>query len=364
MKTRSNRGRKVLSSQHHFVQRLITMGTLLGMLVTSSFIFPLDKVEGATLETITPTVTATPQLAIPTPITLQFSQKQAEVQSSWGSPLYEVPFSLTPHDHFYFNRPTSMSSTHWALPDYRYGYFYPEEDVVHSGIDIVGYQHDPVLAAAAGKVVFAGYGLLNGPGATDDPYGNAVMIKHSFKFQDYAIYTVYAHLDRINVKKGEWVTSGEQVGTIGMTGMTSGPHLHFEVRIDNGVDGKVQNPELWLVPPIGHGVLTGQIENSYGASLSSKKIWLKSLETGNSISIISYAAKVKQVDNFYQENFAIGDLPAGKYEISTYYYGVFYKSLITIAPGAVNFVQFRGTAGFSQSILSEQKSTDFIIPVQ
>jgi murein DD-endopeptidase MepM/ murein hydrolase activator NlpD len=71
-----------------------------------------------------------------------------------------------------------------------------------------------------GVVDFAG--VQNG-------YGNVIILKHRDNYT-----TVYAHLSRIDVRKGEAVTQGENIGAVGATGWATGPHLHFEYRI-NGV---------------------------------------------------------------------------------------------------------------------------------
>ena len=65
----------------------------------------------------------------------------------------------------------------------------------------------------------------------DDPYGKAIVIEHSFKYNGEALYTLYAHLDELLVVKGEVVQSGQKIGLMGNTGKTTGPHLHFEVRV-------------------------------------------------------------------------------------------------------------------------------------
>ena len=99
----------------------------------------------------------------------------------------------------------------------------------HAGIDIRGPFGTPILAAASGRVTYSG---------RDPGYGNLVVINHGT-----GIYTWYGHLARRGTKKGSMVTQGEQIGTLGSTGRATGPHLHFEVR----VNGRPVNPEKYFV---------------------------------------------------------------------------------------------------------------------
>lgn len=89
----------------------------------------------------------------------------------------------------------------------------------HSGVDIRGYYGTPVYATADGTVTMAKY---------YGSYGNAIRIKHSSEYQ-----TLYAHLMRIEVEEGQEVKKGDIIGTIGSTGRSTGPHLHYEV-LKNG----------------------------------------------------------------------------------------------------------------------------------
>jgi len=90
----------------------------------------------------------------------------------------------------------------------------------HKGLDISNRIGTPVIAPAEGTVI------LSGP---DGAYGNSVELNHGG-----GIVTKYAHMQRAVVKQGEWVKRGQVLGYIGMTGRTTGPHLHYEVRL-NGV---------------------------------------------------------------------------------------------------------------------------------
>ncbi len=92
------------------------------------------------------------------------------------------------------------------------------EGAFHSGIDIAAPEGTPVRAAADGIVLHAGPGE---PG-----YGNDVLIDHG-----WGITTKYAHLRRIFVVEGQEVKQGQVIGSVGMTGRTTGPHLHYEVLV-------------------------------------------------------------------------------------------------------------------------------------
>jgi murein DD-endopeptidase MepM/ murein hydrolase activator NlpD len=98
----------------------------------------------------------------------------------------------------------------------------------HSGIDFAGRRGDPVLASGAGVVTRAGW--MGG-------YGNLIELDHGF-----GVTTRYAHLSRISVRVGEEIMRGELIGSVGSTGRSTGPHLHFEVRIDD----QPVNPRFFL----------------------------------------------------------------------------------------------------------------------
>lgn len=98
----------------------------------------------------------------------------------------------------------------------------------HAGIDIAAPSGTTILAARSGEVVQSGY-----RGA----YGLVVLIDHGD-----AVATLYAHTSRTFVRVGEVVSTGQAIAAVGSTGYSTGPHLHFEVR----VNGEPQNPHRWL----------------------------------------------------------------------------------------------------------------------
>jgi murein DD-endopeptidase MepM/ murein hydrolase activator NlpD len=98
----------------------------------------------------------------------------------------------------------------------------------HTGIDIGAPYGAPITAAADGIVVDVAY-----MGA----YGLAMIIDHG-----NSIGTVYAHMSRTSVQKGDVVKAGQEIGKVGCTGWCTGPHIHFEVRLAS----KAENPVFWL----------------------------------------------------------------------------------------------------------------------
>lgn len=93
---------------------------------------------------------------------------------------------------------------------------------IHKGLDFSTWRSgDAVLATASGQVVTVAF---------DNSFGNYIIIKHN-----HGMYTRYAHLNSFRVKKGETVSQGQIIGTIGNTGLSTGPHLHYEVHIGSDV---------------------------------------------------------------------------------------------------------------------------------
>jgi murein DD-endopeptidase MepM/ murein hydrolase activator NlpD len=106
--------------------------------------------------------------------------------------------------------------------------FGPRWGRMHQGIDVAAPTGRPITAAKSGKVILAGW---------SGGYGNLVVIDHGG-----GLSTAYAHQSRIAVKVGDPVTQGALIGFIGSTGHSTGPHLHFEVR----VNGAARDPLPYL----------------------------------------------------------------------------------------------------------------------
>jgi murein DD-endopeptidase MepM/ murein hydrolase activator NlpD len=281
-----------------------------------------------------------------TPVRFVYPTPNVNIGSEWRPPAYEVPLALRPEDHFYFRRPTPSDQVTWPHPQYRYGSTYFGDLSIHTGVDIGADRGSPVLAAGSGTVIWTGAGLYRGIDDPSDPYGLAIAIRHDFGHQGEPLYTIYAHLSEILVWLGQRVESGEQIGKVGETGQTSGPHLHFEVRLGRNDFFGSRNPELWVVPPEGWSVLAGKITTTGGLPLADQLIQITNLETENRWNVWTYLQEVANPDEEYDENFVISDLPAGAYEIRVDYWGVKFFTQLYLYPGRTNILNFHGWDGF------------------
>ena len=89
----------------------------------------------------------------------------------------------------------------------------------HNGVDLAAPEGTNVLSCGSGTVERVG---------KDNIYGNFIEIKHPS-----GKYSFYAHLSKVEISTGDFVHSGQVIGQVGVTGLTTGPHLHFEIRQDN-----------------------------------------------------------------------------------------------------------------------------------
>ncbi|CEM62981.1 M23 family peptidase [Treponema phagedenis] len=98
----------------------------------------------------------------------------------------------------------------------------------HNGLDMVSRRGTPVYPALEGKVIATGYSTV---------YGNYVIIRHHSGYQ-----TLYGHMQTISVSSGRWVDTSTRIGSVGNTGRTTGPHLHFTIY----KNGATINPSTML----------------------------------------------------------------------------------------------------------------------
>jgi len=272
----------------------------------------------------------------------------AEPVSGWRPPLYPVPWAVSAYDHFYFARPIAADNVNWPLAEYRYGGVFFAPNVVHTGVDIDAEEGTPILAVGPGTVVSADWGLFTEvPGNITDPYGQAVVLRHDFGYQDQTLYTVYAHMSEIIGVVGQHVNTGDVLGLVGDTGITTGPHLHFEVRLGGNTFFNTYNPELWMAPPQGWGVLVGQLTDEDGKLMNQFPVEVRPMPSEVPLrKVLTYAVGAVNADAYYQENLVLSDLPAGLYKIAFEYKDKNLQFWADIYPGQVTYFTFTDEDGF------------------
>ncbi len=320
-----------------------------------------------------PTPTAVPRPggkeARPWPVQGRFTiaaqvtpEAEATPLPAWLPPAYPLPWAPTPHDHFFFGRVFPPSFEDIPIADYRFAARDPESGRVHGGIDIPAPLGTPVLAVGAGRVVWAGEGFTYGREREGDPYGLAVVIRHQLGWQGKPLYTLYAHMEAVWVQPGQWVAQGTPLGLVGSTGRSEGPHVHLEVRMQQA-DEVVQyapllNPELWIAPPIGWGVLVGQVYDTHGRLWDFGRVIIEPLDWTPEVQALWQGRHVIWThtygrsggilaDPYYQENFALNNLPAGRYRLVIEMDGHMYKRTVMVYPGRVTFFIFTPEDGFT-----------------
>lgn len=248
-------------------------------------------------------------------------------------------------DHYYLRRPTSDTAVNWADRTYPYGGTSGGRLQTHKGVEFVNPRGTPIYATAPGLVVHAGDDTTMVFGPNPNYYGNLVVLQHDFTAPDgQPVFTLYGHMDRVTVQTGQRVDVGQELGTIGATGIAQGPHLHFEVRVGNPFDfGATRNPELWIRPYPNYGTLAGLVTDAAGNRLYEVTLTVEAVHNDDFIRYaFSYADDSVNSDPVIGENFTLGDLPAGYYVVTVGERGrVRFRETVYVYPNRTTFIPVR-----------------------
>ena len=201
----------------------------------------------------------------------------------------------------------------------------------HHGVEFLNRFGTPVHAAGDGEVVFAGPDEIAAHSPWAIFYGNMIIIRH-----ENDLYTLYAHLSKIDVYVGQHVQAGERIGEVGQTGGATGSHLHFEVRRGEDITDyfSTENPELWLVPKAGTGAVSIRLLSDRTTKFE-REIVITG-PTGINYYIFTYAKGFER----NPEDAVINDLPTGKYRIAFVEAGGFYERWVDVWDGKLTEVVF------------------------
>lgn len=260
--------------------------------------------------------------------------------AGWNPPSLAVPLARHPYDHYWLIRPVASNYVNYGLSWYAYGSDGPANDLrIHHGIDIPNPVGVEVKAAGDGTVVVASHGFVNEL-ETIGAYGNVIAIEHDFGYRGQAIYTLYAHLSTILAEVGDHVQTGEVIGLIGATGLVSGPHVHFEVRLGRNGYYYVRNPDLWVAPYAGTGVIAGRLLFPDGTAVRDADVAVIDPLSGQTVyTTTSYAGFGVNADDNWKENFVIPDVPVGRYVVTATYGTSAWFGEVTVREGMTNWVE-------------------------
>jgi murein DD-endopeptidase MepM/ murein hydrolase activator NlpD len=252
-----------------------------------------------------------------------------------ASKLKKPPASVTNEPHLIFDRPVSNSA---PSSQYRFGMTYDGRLAPHHGVDIAPVPGAMVGAAGTGTVFFAGPDQAQVFGTKENFYGNLVVLQMNQTWEGHAIFTLYGHLDSLAVTIGQQVNTGDLLGIVGATGIAYGPHLHFEVRLDDPYSyfGSVRNPELWYRPLNGGGVIAGRLINADGRFIPGARLFITCKDALRFVD--TYWDQGTPPDNVLVENFAMSDIPQGNCNLETTVNGKLYRTSVYVPPGEVAFV--------------------------
>ncbi len=212
---------------------------------------------------------------------------------------------------------------------------YQDPQNAHRGIDIL-MRWDTVKSASAGMVHFVGYNPNDTIGGYEpDGAGNYITIKS--QWQGRWIYIYYMHLQKPLVNVNDLILTGQPIAISGNTGRSTGPHLHFEIRLDypQSTSRRTKNPELWCAIS-GMGAIYGRVP---GAANSTRVDIFPDPKPRPPYTTFSYALTYNFNDPYigsdetYNENYAIGDVKPGTYTIRSL--SGAYLRTVTVGAGQV-----------------------------
>lgn len=250
---------------------------------------------------------------------------------------------------FLLARPIGPNGRYTIDPSYRYGDYRQAVQHTHRGVDFLNSTGTPVLAAAAGEVVVAGDDLVTPYGPWKNYYGNLVILEHQLAGYSEPIFTLYGYLSEVSVEEGDAVAAGQEIGLVGMSGGAPGSTLHFEVRVGENSYQVARNPELWLELLSDEreqslGALAGRVldsEGNYEAvdNLVVEQLAGPGLPAIDQFYLRTYEKKELRGSSPWEESFALGDLPAGEYQITFMLNGI-RQQVVEVEPGMLTMVTF------------------------
>jgi murein DD-endopeptidase MepM/ murein hydrolase activator NlpD len=252
----------------------------------------------------------------------------------------DIPDYVEAEDHFLFDRPFTNKFTTWGSYYYPYGTNGRGQYFWHRGIDIQNPHGTPIVAVAPGTVIYAGPDIQLPVGPWPDFYGQAVIIAHE-PWQEQPVYTLYGHVSQVFVSEGQSVEAGQPIAEVGQLGVALGPHLHLEVRVEDGLSYEnTRNPDLWVRPDRSFGVVAGRVVDYQNYYVPQQLVTLHRANEPSRFwrQTFTYPDNVVNADDGYGETFTFSDVPEGEYLVKTFFDGRQLTVPITVTNQTTTFV--------------------------
>jgi murein DD-endopeptidase MepM/ murein hydrolase activator NlpD len=250
----------------------------------------------------------------------------------------------------WFKRPIALTDNSFIDQTYRYGSTMGGNFQQHQGVEFNNPDGTPVYAIGAGTVVYAG---------PAEAGALTVTIRHDTPVtangKRYRIFSTYYHNSALAVKVGRKVTKGTLVARVGNTGRATNDHLHLEISASPSdsialiVDSLqrfppyTSNPELWIEPLPGTGIIAGQVLDASGAPVQQARIYgiTKRDPVDTPFSFAETYGDKAHPHPLYGEHFAVSDVPPGSYTLGTEIGGQKVFRQVVVEEGKLTWVVFK-----------------------
>ena len=253
--------------------------------------------------------------------------------------------------HTWFRRPIALADQPYIDQTYRYGSTMGGNFQQHQGVEFNNPNGTPVEAIGDGQVVFAG---------PAEAGALTIAIRHkrqlaAGKRQRFFVHSAYYHNSRLLAEVGKRVKAGDVIALAGNTGRATNDHLHLEVHAspedsvalivnpDQRYPRYTTNPELWIEPLPGTGVVAGRVWDSQGRPVTQARIYglVKPEPLETPFSFIETYGDRAHSSPAYGEHFAISDVPPGEYVLGVEIEGSRVFRAVQVEPGKLTWVEFR-----------------------